>query len=73
MANMESVNHSKCSGRHFSAAGIQIAIIWLLSHFQIRLDPPTQTVCRDVTKVGLGIMPNKDDPTVVFTKKLTKA
>ena len=66
-------NHTKCSGRHFAMAEIQIATIWLLGHFQIRLDPPTQPVRRDVSKVGFGVMRNKDDPTVLFTKKSVKA
>jgi hypothetical protein len=72
-ADIESVNHAKCHGRHFAAAEIQIATIWLLSHFQIRLDPPTQPHPRDVSKVGFGIMRNKDDPKVLLTKKPVKA
>jgi cytochrome P450 len=73
-ADTESVNHSKCSGRHFAAAEIQIATIWLLSHYQIRLNPSTQPqVRRDLSKVGFGIMRNRDDPTVLLTKRVAKA
>jgi len=73
-ADMELVNHSQCSGRHFAAAEIQIATIWLLSHFQIRLDPLVQPpVRRDLSKVGFGIMRNRDDPTMLFTRRSTKA
>jgi len=65
---------SICHGRHFAAAEIQLATIWLLSHFQVRLDPPVQPQVRyDLTKVGFGIIRNKDDPTILFTKKPVKA
>ena len=72
-ADMEPVDYVQCSGRHFAAAEIQIAIIWLLSHFQIQLDPPTQLVRCDVSKVGFGIMRSVDDPTVLLTRKPVKA
>jgi len=65
---------SICHGRHFAAAEIQLATIWILSHFQVRLDPPVQPqVHYDFTKVGFGMLRNKDDPSVLFTKKLVEA
>ena len=53
-------------------------VIWLLGHFEIRLESPAQPhahVGRDLSKVGFGIAPPKakDDPRVVFTKRRAKA
>ena len=72
-ADIESINDPKCHGRHFAAAEIQIATIWLLSHFEMRLDPPAQPHVRyDVSKVGFGILRNQDDPSILLTKKSIK-